>query len=56
MLTKPTDENRLGELIGKMEAATTDGDVRQLTQDDIGDVYSWLMWAMSEGWGPPPKK
>ena len=50
---KPTDQNRLGELIGKMEAATTDGDVRTLTQDDIGDIYSWLMWSMTQQFGSP---
>jgi hypothetical protein len=48
---KPTDQNRLGELIGKMEEATTDGDVSTLTTDDIGDIYSWLMWAMAQGYG-----
>jgi hypothetical protein len=45
-MKKPTDENRLGELIGKMEVATTDGDLSALTGDDIGDIYSWLMWAV----------
>ena len=56
--TKPTDQNRLGELIGKMEAATTDGDLGTLTQDDIGDIYTWLTFAMAktfgadDGWEP----
>jgi len=44
----PTDRDRLGELIDKMEEATTDGDLQALTSDDIGDVYSWLLWAKEE--------
>jgi hypothetical protein len=48
---KPTDQNRLGELIGKMEVATTDGNVSTLTTDDIGDIYSWLVFAMSQDYG-----
>ena len=43
-MKEPTDNNRLMELIGKMEKATTDGDLSELKQDDIGDIYSWLLW------------
>lgn len=43
---EPTNQDVLSGLIGKMEAATTDGDVSGLTQDDIGGIYLWLMWAM----------
>jgi hypothetical protein len=34
---------RIDELIGKLEVATTDGDLPSLTQDDIGDIYSWML-------------
>jgi hypothetical protein len=45
---KPTTVERLAELTSRMEIMTTDGDRSQLTQDDIGDIYSWLMWAQSK--------
>jgi hypothetical protein len=55
-MSKPTDENRLGELVGKVEAATTDGDLQGLTQDDIGDIYSWLLWAVTQAFGGSAEK
>jgi hypothetical protein len=38
---------RFKELLGKLEAATTDGDLSGFTQDDIGDLYSWMLRAAS---------
>jgi hypothetical protein len=46
--TNPTTVERLGGLVARMEIMTTDGDATQLTQDDIGDIYSWLLWAQSK--------
>lgn len=43
----PSSKERLVALVGKFEAATTDGDL-QLSQDDIGLVYLWLMWAQDK--------
>lgn len=45
---RPTDQNRLIEVMGKVEADTTDGDFSDLTQDDFGDIYNWLLWAVDE--------
>lgn len=45
MKTYPTTVERLAELASRMEIMTTDGDTSQLTSDDIGDIYIWLLWA-----------
>jgi hypothetical protein len=45
ILKPPTSRERLGELIGRVEVATTDGDLSGLTSDDIGDIYSWLLFS-----------
>jgi hypothetical protein len=46
----PTSNERLNELMGKFEAASTDGEIA-LTSDDIGDTYSWFLWiAESQAW------
>jgi hypothetical protein len=37
----------LAELIGVLEAATTDGEL-SLDSDQIGDIYSWLLWAQNK--------
>src|ERR1700684_1483120 len=42
-------KERMDELIAKMETATTDGDLSGLTQDDIGDIYSWMLAQREEG-------
>jgi len=41
----PTSLERLNEIMGIMEVMTTDGDTSQLKSDDIGDIYTWLLWA-----------
>ncbi len=43
----PMSAERLAELIGKFEVATTDGDLSAITSDDIGDVYSCLLLEVS---------
>jgi len=35
-------EERLNQLVGMVEEATTDGDLSGWTGDDIGDIYSAL--------------
>lgn len=52
----PTTVERLAELTGRMEIMTTDGDTTQLTSNDIGDIYSWLLWAQSKTSDPEPKQ
>lgn len=47
----PTTLKRLKELMGKMEIVTTDGDLSILIGDDIGDIYSWLEWAVNKNGG-----
>lgn len=42
-----TDE-RMSELLSKLEEATTDGDLSSLTADDIGDIYSWMLEQQTE--------
>jgi len=46
--TIPTTVDRLNEITSTMEIMTTDGDTSQLRQDDIGDIYSWLLWAQGK--------
>lgn len=50
--TMPTTVDRLNELVSRMEIMTTDGDTSQLKQDDIGDIYSWLLWAQGKTFDP----
>jgi hypothetical protein len=55
----PTTAERLKELMGFFETATTDGDLSDLAaqnseltvsteqgMNNIGDVYQWLLWAL----------
>jgi hypothetical protein len=44
---QPTTQVRLMELVNKFEEATTDGKI-QLSGNDIGDVYLWLLWAQDK--------
>jgi hypothetical protein len=41
-------EQRLKELVNKLEVATTDGDVSTLTQDDIGDLYDIMFERLND--------
>jgi hypothetical protein len=41
----PTTRDVLTKLMGKFEEATTDGDLSDIKQEDIGGVYLWLLWA-----------
>jgi hypothetical protein len=34
---------RMTVLLGKMEEATTDGDLSDFTQEDIGEMYLWML-------------
>lgn len=45
-----TDE-RMSELLSKLEEATTDGDLSSLTADDIGDIYSWMLEQQNKAQG-----
>ena len=44
----PTTVERLAVITSRMEIMTTDGDTSQLTGDDIGDIYSWLLWSQGK--------
>lgn len=48
-MEKPTTPDVLTGLLGKFEVATTDGDLSGITQEDIGGVYLWLLWATEVG-------
>jgi|HubBroStandDraft_5_1064220.scaffolds.fasta_scaffold3872809_1 hypothetical protein len=48
----PTTRARLQEITGKVEEATTDGDLSDISQNDIGDIYNWLLkWNDDRFWG-----
>ena len=41
----PTNPERLAHLINRIEACATNGDFRDITQDEFGDIDAWLWWA-----------